>query len=360
MTHAWALISISEGRQYAGNLGYQDDPKQIYRYDSLVPNHLQVAVGDLVFVRDRESVLGMARIEQIISEQGTKIRLKCPTCGTHRILERQQRLPRWRCVKGHLFDNPAQEQVRVNTYEARYGGSFLPIGSALSVADLKRAAPRPSDQLSIEKIDVAILADKVTMAIPSARDLLARHLQATRPDAVNSEDLWKTGAAGVEEGYSPSLADTRERINRSIALRRGQHAFRHKLMRRYGPVCMISRCQLLDIIEAAHIWPYRNQADNHPGNGLLLRADLHTLFDLDMIGIQPENLRVWLHPAVQAAGYEHFRGVSIHLIGRARPSGDALALRWASFLERLNVPKSRHSYGGEEGTLSGASGAAAR
>ena len=31
--------------------------------------------------------------------------------------------------------------------------------------------------------------------------------------------------------------------------------------------------------------PYRGTKDNHPDNGLLLRADIHTLFDLDMIGI---------------------------------------------------------------------------
>jgi HNH endonuclease len=35
----------------------------------------------------------------------------------------------------------------------------------------------------------------------------------------------------------------------------------------------------LDILEAAHISPYRGEEDNHPENGLLLRADLHTLFD---------------------------------------------------------------------------------
>jgi putative restriction endonuclease len=268
VAQAWALISISEGRQYAGNLGYQDDPKQIYRYDSLVPNHLQVSVGDLVFVRDRESVLGMARIDQIIVAQGAKTRLKCPTCGTHRILERHRRLPRWRCVKGHLFDKPTQEEVKVNTYEARYGRSFVSVGNVLSVADLKRAAPHPSDQLSIEKIDLTSLADRLVSAIPSARDFFARYLQATRPVPVNSEYVWRSGAAEVDESYKPSFVDTRERIKRAIALRRGQRTFRDKLIRRYGPACMISGCPLLDIVEAAHIWPYRNQADNHPGNGL--------------------------------------------------------------------------------------------
>ncbi|MEH1887220.1 MULTISPECIES: HNH endonuclease signature motif containing protein [unclassified Nostoc] len=32
-------------------------------------------------------------------------------------------------------------------------------------------------------------------------------------------------------------------------------------------------------LEAAHIIPYSETENNHPSNGLLLRADLHTLFD---------------------------------------------------------------------------------
>ena len=343
VAQAWALISISEGRQYAGNLGYHDDPKQIYRYDSLVPNHLQLSIGDLVFVRDREFVLGMSRIEQIIVAQGTKTRLKCPTCGTHRILERQQRLPRWRCVKGHLFDKPTQEEVKVSTYEARYGRSFVSVGNVLSVADLKRAAPRPSDQLSIERIDLTILADRLVSAIPSARDFFARYLQATRPVPVNSEYVWRSGVAEVDEFYKPSFVDTRERIKRAIALRRGQRTFRDKLIRRYGAVCMISGCPLLDIVEAAHIWPYRNQADNHPGNGLLLRADLHTLFDLDLIGIRPNNMRVSVHPAATAAGYAQFDDAPLRLLGKLRPSVEALALRWACFLEEQEATAIPHS-----------------
>ena len=48
VNHAWTLISITGRRQYGGNLGYTEDPQQTYRYDSDVPNHLNVSVGDLV------------------------------------------------------------------------------------------------------------------------------------------------------------------------------------------------------------------------------------------------------------------------------------------------------------------------
>jgi HNH endonuclease len=96
------------------------------------------------------------------------------------------------------------------------------------------------------------------------------------------------------------------------------------------------RCELLDIVEAAHIWPYRTEADNHPGNGLLLRADLHTLFDLDLLGIDP-SLAIRVHPLAAVAGYEYLEGKQLQARGRSSPSAQALEMRWASFLENLKA-----------------------
>jgi len=52
------------------------------------------------------------------------------------------------------------------------------------------------------------------------------------------------------------------------------------------------------VLEAAHIKPYRGKTDSHLENGLLLRADLHTLFDLNLIGVEPDTLTVRVHPWV--------------------------------------------------------------
>ncbi len=49
---------------------------------------------------------------------------------------------------------------------------------------------------------------------------------------------------------------------------------------------------------AAHIKAYRGEQDNHPDNGLLLRSDIHTLFDVDLHGIEPEHLQVENHPGI--------------------------------------------------------------
>ena len=95
-----------------------------------------------------------------------------------------------------------------------------------------------------------------------------------------------------DDGFDPSnIEDARKRISRMIAQRRGQSAFRNNLFDVYGGRCAITGCEVPDVLEAAHIFPYRGEDTNKVVNGLLLRADVHTLFDcglgevLDLLGI---------------------------------------------------------------------------
>jgi hypothetical protein len=69
-------------------------------------------------------------------------------------------------------------------------------------------------------------------------------------------------------------------------------------------------------------------------NGLLLRADLHTLYDLNLLGIQPETLTVQFHPRACAAGYSKFDGQSL-LVRCKTPSLPALTRRWNEFTASL-------------------------
>jgi len=136
-----------------------------------------------------------------------------------------------------------------------------------------------------------------------------------------------------ETPYFPSDEDSRAAVLRQIKVRRGQQRFRNDLRTRYSNQCMISGCRLLDLVEAAHIKSYRGVKDNDPKNGLLLRADLHTLFDLDFIGIEPDKLTVRVHPDAKAAGYGEFDGVKLICDG-VRPSKESLALRWKTFQQK--------------------------
>ena len=128
--------------------------------------------------------------------------------------------------------------------------------------------------------------------------------------------------------------DGRDVVLREIRARRGQQRFRDELLRCHFRRCVISGCDIVDLLEAAHIRPYRGLADdNESSNGLLLRCDLHTLFDLDLLGIEPETLTVRLHESVRRPPYAALDGTVLRL-GPIVPSQTNLRLRWRQFAER--------------------------
>jgi hypothetical protein len=126
--------------------------------------------------------------------------------------------------------------------------------------------------------------------------------------------------------FSPnSVEDGRQRTLSAIVQRRGQTAFRAALLMAYGGRCAISGCETEAVLEAAHIFPYRGDATNHVTNGLLLRADLHTLFDLGLFAID-ERGTVILSKALKNGSYAWLATAKIRwpAKGGSRPSAEAL------------------------------------
>jgi hypothetical protein len=105
-----------------------------------------------------------------------------------------------------------------------------------------------------------------------------------------------------------SFGDDRERAMRSICLRRGQAAFRSSLLEAYDSRCVITGCAVRDVLDAAHVFPYRGTATNHVSNGLLLRTDLHTLFDCDLIGFDPAYRSVVVSEGLAGSSYAKLAG----------------------------------------------------
>ena len=64
-----------------------------------------------------------------------------------------------------------------------------------------------------------------------------------------------------------------------IRSRIGQSAFRAMVTDAYKYRCAITKEKTLPVLEAAHIKPYSNSGPNLTKNGLLLRSDMHILFD---------------------------------------------------------------------------------
>ncbi|OON68208.1 HNH endonuclease [Hymenobacter sp. CRA2] len=71
-------------------------------------------------------------------------------------------------------------------------------------------------------------------------------------------------------------------------VRIGQGAFRLSVTDAYTKRCAITGEKTLPVLEAAHIKPYAEAGPNTVTNGLLLRSDMHKLFDDGYITVTPD------------------------------------------------------------------------
>ena len=133
---------------------------------------------------------------------------------------------------------------------------------------------------------------------------------ASLVDGTTKQQLAKAMRVAESSGsYLPVAAtDDRQRVLASIVRRRGQPAFRRALLDAYGGRCAMTGCDAVDALEAAHIHPYFGQASNVASNGLLLRADVHTLFDLYLIAVNPGSMKIAVAPAIRQSSYAELDG----------------------------------------------------
>lgn len=76
-----------------------------------------------------------------------------------------------------------------------------------------------------------------------------------------------------------------EETLRLMAVRQGQGWLRDQLMVRFGGRCIVSGCDVPEVLEAAHIVPWATERLQEPERALLLRSDIHTLFDRGLMTI---------------------------------------------------------------------------
>jgi putative restriction endonuclease len=101
------------------------------------------------------------------------------------------------------------------------------------------------------------------------------HAAATRPVDPVSEFL-----ISVERG--PRYGEPR-----LVQPRLGQGTFRIAVLDAYGRGCAVTGEHSLPALEASHIRPYASDGPHEIRNGLLLRADLHRLFDTGYATVSP-------------------------------------------------------------------------
>lgn len=73
-----------------------------------------------------------------------------------------------------------------------------------------------------------------------------------------------------------------------VQIRQHQNKFKEILMKEWGARCSISGCQVKAVLEGAHVIPYSVSRDYSKWNGLLLRADIHKLFDAYLLSVDAD------------------------------------------------------------------------
>lgn len=137
-----------------------------------------------------------------------------------------------------------------------------------------------------------------------------------RPRLIVAADRLELDQAHQEAeaaGMVDPSEDNRRRTMAAIVQRDGQPAFRNALLDAYDRTCAISGCKVEALLEAAHIIPYRGAQTNLVENGLLLRADLHKMFDLHLFRIDPLARTLHLSALLVASEYAWMEGMQMRM-----------------------------------------------
>jgi putative restriction endonuclease len=134
------------------------------------------------------------------------------------------------------------------------------------------------------------------------------------------------GLANANREFDPKdIASSRKSVLSSISVRAGQSKFRTELLIAYNGKCCITGEQEVDVLEAAHIHPYLGEDTNDLQNGIIVRSDWHTIFDLGHWTVG-DDFDIIISRHVKSRNYREYAGKQIFLPSEAklRPSKRAL------------------------------------
>ena len=146
--------------------------------------------------------------------------------------------------------------------------------------------------------------------------------------------LWDAVNERMNRPDFPGMAEAQARFGEPqlIRPRLGQGAFRVLVTDIYNRRCAITHERTLPALEAAHIRPYGDGGAHEAQNGLLLRRDIHSLFDAGYVTVTPD-LRFEVSRRIKeefdnGRHYYELHGHKIDAPSDVGRSPDAEALTW--------------------------------
>lgn len=265
---AWLFMTVGDNRQHGGNAGYDDQADVYYTWDSTVPNHAQIKAGDPIAIWDKEHLLGISVIEEIETEVKEKLLFKCPHCGRAGIKARRSISPKYKCYKCKgEFETPETQKATVTEYRSRHDAAWTSLENLLPGAVLRGLCKRPKSQLSM-------------------RSLRWEAFQ----EAISSKGADRAVERVVQR--APDFAFPKGHTLEIVRVRRGQSQFRGHLLDAQGQICAFTGRAPARVLEAGHLYSYAELGVHHQHGGLLLRRDIHRLFDDGWLAVHPDSRKV--------------------------------------------------------------------
>ena len=162
LTRSWLMLSVSHDRSFGGNDGYDDHIQSEYVWDSTVPNHSEISVGDVIVLWDKNKLVGYAIIEEIKEDFNTKNRYRCPVCRSTKIKPRKTKVPLYRCGAefcGEEFDITLTEEIDVMTFSGNYRNSFIAAPCFISAKTCRELCIKKKSIHSMREINKLKLAE---------------------------------------------------------------------------------------------------------------------------------------------------------------------------------------------------------
>ena len=78
----------------------------------------------------------------------------------------------------------------------------------------------------------------------------------------------------------------------SVRVRLGQAEFRRRMLEEFETDCAFTGRAPLSMLEACHLYSYAAVGEHHDHGGLILRRDVHRLFDLGQVAVNPETMTI--------------------------------------------------------------------
>ncbi|MXV79591.1 MAG: HNH endonuclease [Chloroflexi bacterium] len=168
---------------------------------------------------------------------------------------------------------------------------------------------------------------------PSWSQNIVRH-KTYSSDTDEGYELWNAVQDKMRIQHSESVAQDAPAYGapQLVAPRLGQGAFRLKVTDIYARKCAVTGEKTLPALEAAHIRPYSDGGRHDASNGLLLRRDIHRLFDTGYVTVNP-SLRLEVSRSIreQFSNGRHYyamHGSRIYVPHRTDERPDLAALEW--------------------------------